>query len=203
MYIDHMCWYCYDEWWITLHEVVICSSCTFLNISISTCPEVAHLTILTHTHNKKHQHILKLIEDHYSKTQRTMTMLHWRSPSLMDLHVSNNSTQTEPHNMANPSIVSNPISEAMNPRESTWHTCCCSAFPVRPWKSTSQSLESSSGILPVSNSSEENRTAHSWLAASWKAMNFWRRKITKQAALLFLFLLWTNTCSWPFIWEFF
>lgn len=103
----------------------------------------------THTHTTKNTNTCgnHRIPLQYSIKQ-LCTILHWRLPSFMDLDGSNNSTvKQEPQNESLPTHPSfHLISEAMNPRESTWHTCCCSAFPVRPWKSTSQRLESSTGI---------------------------------------------------------
>ena len=142
----------YTTWgWL---QSVTGSSCRFLIISVFICPPLRKflkMTILTHTHthttkntNTCGNHRIPL---QYSIKQ-LCTILHWRLPSFMDLDGSNNSTvKQEPQNESLPTHPSfHLISEAMNPRESTWHTCCCSAFPVRPWKSTSQRLESSTGI---------------------------------------------------------
>lgn len=140
----------------------------FLHIShyqciyISTSPEVPHLTILTHTHT--HTHTTKNTNtcgNHQIPLQYSIKQL----PSSIDaFHLSwILMVQTiplltqEPHNESLPTHPSfHPISEAMNPRESTWHTCCCSAFPVRPWKSTSQRLESSTGIYQCRTAPKKN-----------------------------------------------
>ena len=64
-YVLMLCWYYYDEW-TTLHGdlgfyLLFLHISHYQCISISTSPEVPHLTILTHkhTHNKKHQHMWK------------------------------------------------------------------------------------------------------------------------------------------------
>lgn len=155
--IYHMCWCCVDTTMMNdkLHymRLVTCSSCTFLIISVFLFPPLRKFLTWqfwpTHTHTTKNTNTCgnHRIPLQYSIKQ-LCTILHWRLPSFMDLDGSNNSTvKQEPQNESLPTHPSfHLISEAMNPRESTWHTCCCSAFPVRPWKSTSQRLESSTGI---------------------------------------------------------
>ena len=120
----------------------------------------------------------------------------------MDLDGSNNSTvKQEPHNESLPTHPSfHPISEAMNPRESTWHTCCCSAFPVRPWKSTSQRLESSTGIYQCRTAPKKRESSfmalntyiYIWVYTySWKTLKLWCRK-SKANGFVISFSLWTT-----------
>ena len=161
-----MCWCCVDTTMMNdkLHymRLVTCSSCTFLIISVFIFPPLRKFLTWqfwpTHTHTTKNTNTCgnHQIPLQYSIKQLPSSIDAFHLSWILMVQTIPLLTQ-EPHNESLPTHPSfHPISEAMNPRESTWHTCCCSAFPVRPWKSTSQRLESSTGIYQCRTAPKKN-----------------------------------------------